>query len=353
MSGQLKAFAAVFLAMGATAVSAPAPSAEGFAIVKRIPGPDGNWDYATADAVARRLYIARDYGVMAIDLDTHAVTRQLIAGRDVHGIAAVGPSGIFVSTNGATNTATFFEGKSGRVLGTVPTGAGPDSVLFEPLSRLVVVFNHDSGNATVIEPMTRHVVATIPVGGTLESGAIDAQGRVYVNVASKNHVAVIDVQAHRVTDTLNLKGCEEPSGLAYDPKDQLLIAACFNGIAEFVDPSTHRLLGQIRVGKFPDAVIWDPNRRLAFVPSFAAGSLTIIAVSGKSDIKVVQTLATQAGTRTGALDEKTGKIYLPTSKLNPPAKKGAYPTPVPGTFEVLVVSAGETVAAGGARPVQP
>jgi hypothetical protein len=53
---------------------------------------------------------------------------------------------------------------------------------------------------------------------------------------------------------------------------------------------------------------------------------------------VTQTLVTQPGTRTGALDAKTGTLYLPTSKLTPPAKEGDYPTPVPGTFEVLVVA---------------
>jgi hypothetical protein len=316
----------------------PSPAQnEHFAVVKRIPGPDGNWDYAIADAKGRRLYVARDYGVMALDLDTESVTRQLIAGQGVHGIAAIGDTGLFVSTNSESNTATVFEGKTGKPLGSVATGREPDSVVFEPESHLALTFNQGSLDATLFNPTTLRVVATIPLGGTLEFSSADGFGRVYVNISSKNQIGIIDVPARRVTGAIALPGCKEPSGLAYDAIDQLLISACFNGVAEFIDAQAHRQIAQVTTGKFPDAVIWDADRRLAFVPSFADGSLTVVSVKGRGDIRVVQTVPTQMGTRTGALDAKTGRIYLPTSKLNPPEKEGAYPTPVAGTFEVWVV----------------
>jgi DNA-binding beta-propeller fold protein YncE len=299
---------------------------------------NGNWNYAIADVVGRRLYVARDYGVMTIDLDSGVVTPRLVSGRDVHGIAEVGNTGVFVSANGDADTATIFQGKTGKVLGTVNTGKDPDFVVFEPKSHLIVVLNQKSGNATLLDPNSRKVVGTISIGGTPEAAAVDERGHVYVNVTNKNQIAAIDVSVREVTDAIPLKGCDEPTGLTYDAADQLLISVCFNGVAEFVDPKTHRQLAQVITGKIPDAVIWDVNRRLAFVPSFADGNLTVIAVGNTNDIKVIQTLPTRMGTRTGALDAKAGAIYLPTSKLNPPAKEGAYPTPVPGTFEVLVVA---------------
>jgi DNA-binding beta-propeller fold protein YncE len=308
-----------------------------FAIIKRIAGPDGNWDYVTADSARRRLYVARDYGVMAIDLDSGAVTGRLIPGHGVHGMAVVPNGNLIVSTNGDTNTVTIFDANSGKTLGDVPTGKEPDAVVFDPKFGLIIVFNHAGGNATVIDPQSRKVVGTIAVGGTLESGTVDEQGRTYVNVADKNHIAAIDIGKRRVSEVIPLDGCEEPSGLAYDAADNMLISACFNGVVDFVNPRTHQLLAKVATGKFPDAVIWDARRRLAFIPSFADGTLTVIRVRDAHDIKVIQKLATQPGTRTGALDANTGNVYLPTSKLNPPAKEGAYPTPVAGTFEVLVV----------------
>jgi DNA-binding beta-propeller fold protein YncE len=328
----------VAMVLATASAWASSPTTESFAIVHRIPGPDGNWDYAIADAAGRRLYVARDYGVMSVDLDSGAVVPRLVPGRGVHGIASVGATGRFVSTNGDSGTVTIFEGRTGRVIGTVKAGKEPDSVVFDPKSGLVIAFNHEGGDATLVDPTALRVVGAIPVGGTLEFGAVDGEGHAYVNVASKNQIAIIDVAARRVTSTIPLQGCEEPSGLAYDARDRLLISVCFNGAAEFVDPTAHGPIATVRTGKFPDAVIWDPDRYLAFVPSFADGTLTVIAVRGRTAIRAVQTLPTQVGTRTGALDSTTGNIYLPTSKLNPPLKEGAYPTPVAGTFEILVVN---------------
>ena len=330
---------AIFLLAMASASAAPQPPAPPFRIVKHIAGPDGQWDYAITDPGTRRLYVGREYGVMAIDLDSGVVTNTLVPGKMVHGIAAVGASGVFVSTNGKANTATLFDGKSGKVLGEAHTGKDPDAVVYEPQTRLVATINHEGGDVTLIDPNSRTVVGTIPVGGELEFAAADGAGRVYINVADKRHVAVIDVAARKVVGTIPLPGCEDPSGLAYDAIDHWVISVCFNGVADIVDPATRRQIAQIPIGKLPDAAIWDAVRKLVFVPSFADGNLTVITLRGPHDIKVAQTLATQPGTRTGAVDAKTGSVYLPTSKLTPPAKEGDFPTPVPGTFEVLVVAA--------------
>jgi DNA-binding beta-propeller fold protein YncE len=331
--------AALFLCALAANAATPLSGARPLAITKRIPGPDGQWDYAIADPGTRRLYIGREYGVMALDLDSGAVTNTLVPGSMVHGVAAVGSSGVFVSTNGKADTATLFVGKSGKVQGEVRTGKDPDAVVFEPKTGLIAVMNHEGGDVTLIDPNSRTAVGTIAVGGELEFAAADGAGRVYVNVADKRRVAVIDVAARKVVNTLPLQGCEDPSGLAYDELDRWIISVCFNGVADVVDPTSGRQIARLPTGKLPDAAIWDPVRRLVFVPSFAEGNLTVIAVRAPHDIKVVQTLTTQPGTRTGAVDEKTGTVYLPTSKLTPPAKEGDYPTPVPGTFEVLVVAA--------------
>ena len=315
------------------------PGNPSFAIVNRIVGPDGNWDYAVADSANRRLYIARDYGVMEVDLDSGAVTGKLIPGSGVHGVAVIGDTGLLISTNGKANTATLFEGKTGKIINEFQAGADPDAAVYEPKSGLIAIINHESGDATLIDPNAKSSVGTIPIGGELEFAAVDGDGYLYVNIADKAEIAVIDIAARRVTMRLPLKGCVEPSGLAYDSDDQLLIASCFNGVAIFLDSKDHRQIALIHTGKIPDAVIFDASRRLVFIPSFTNGNVTVITARDRKNIHAVQTLATQVGTRTGALDTKTGRIYLPTSRLIPPAKEGDYPTPVPGTFEVLVMSA--------------
>jgi hypothetical protein len=45
----------------------------------------------------------------------------------------------------------------------------------------------------------------------------------------------------------------------------------------------------------------------------------------------------QQSARLGALDPKTGNVYLPSGKLGPPVPPNPWPTVLPGSFEFLVV----------------
>jgi hypothetical protein len=51
----------------------------------------------------------------------------------------------------------------------------------------------------------------------------------------------------------------------------------------------------------------------------------------------VAQVTTAVSARTIALDPDTGRVYLPSAKLAPPVGNER-PKPVPGTFNVIVVS---------------
>jgi hypothetical protein len=52
---------------------------------------------------------------------------------------------------------------------------------------------------------------------------------------------------------------------------------------------------------------------------------------------VTDTVPTQIGARTGTVDPRTGRVWLPTAQYNLPVPAGQRPTTKPGTFEVLVL----------------
>ena len=76
-----------------------------YAVVDKIPLPDGGWDYAMIDAIGRRLDLGRDPGVMALDLDSKKITDVLVLGKGVHSGLPVGDTGLVVATNRENNTA--------------------------------------------------------------------------------------------------------------------------------------------------------------------------------------------------------------------------------------------------------
>ena len=73
--------AVLALSGAASAADKPAPA---YAVVGRIAGPDGGWDLLDIASARHRLYVARTSGVMAVDLDTLAVTPTLLTTQRGH-----------------------------------------------------------------------------------------------------------------------------------------------------------------------------------------------------------------------------------------------------------------------------
>jgi hypothetical protein len=65
--------------------------------------------------------------------------------------------------------------------------------------------------------------------------------------------------------------------------------------------------------------------------------LEIISLADAAHPVLVQTVQTQAGSRTGTLDPNTGRIYLIASKPDPAAPAGRRAPRLAGSWEVLVV----------------
>ena len=312
-------------------VAAAAPA---YRVIDRIAGPDGGWDYVRVDAANNRVLVAHGGSVMAVDLATKAVTPGLAPGTRLHDALPVNGGREMLVTNGGLGTAVFVD-RAGAVVATVQAGKNPDAATYDPHSSLVLVMNHSGGDITLIDPRTHKAVGTIEVGGDLEAAAVDGTGRAFVNVENRNEIAVIDPASRKVVGRYTLTGCDGPTGIAYDAADHMLMAAC-DGATDFVDARTGKVLQTLTTGKGADGIAFDPQQKLAFVPSGPGGTLAVIAVSpGKS--AMVQTIATQVSARTIALDERTGRLYLPSAEYGPPTAAGGRPTLVPGSFRLIVV----------------
>ncbi len=329
------ASSAVLAAYAAAPARAEAPP--GFRVVDRIKGPDGKWDYASFDPARRRLYVAHGDAVMMVEPDTGKVSPAFAKGSHLHAAFALPGGDVLVTTNGDRDTASLIDAATGAVLADVPTGTGPDAAIFDAASGLILVMASKAGEVTLIEPKSRKAVGSIPVGGALEFAAVDGGGRAFVNVEDRSQIAVIDLAGRKVVARYDLKGCADPSGLAY-VAGGLLISACANGVAKVVDAKTGAIAATLSIGPRPDAVIYDAKRRLAFIPSGGDGTLAVIAVGGAAPASVLERGPTQTGARTGAVDPETGRVYLPTAGYKPSPTTGARPLMTPGTFEILVLA---------------
>jgi YVTN family beta-propeller protein len=320
--------------LAAGAPLAAAPKVPTYAVVDKIAGPDGGWDLLGVDSDSHRLYVARSTAVMAVDLATGQATPALVPLNRGHGALPIPGTGRVIATNGGSDTAVVFDGATGAVVATIPTGKKPDAVAYDPATKTVWVMNAGSGDITVVDAATLAVKGTVAVGGSLELGAADGKGLLYVNVEDKNDVAVIDTRAMTLKARFPLKGCDGPTGIVYAPAAKRVLSACANGVA-VVSGADGALVASLKGGPRPDGAVYDPKRDLAFVPSGGDGTLSVIKMSGTP--AVLATTPTAKGARTAALDEATGRIYLPAAQYAP-AVGAARPAMIPGSFTVLVVA---------------
>jgi DNA-binding beta-propeller fold protein YncE len=264
-----------------------------------------------------------------------------------HALVSLG-DGTLAVDDSQNKVITIFDGVSGKILSTISTAKDNrvngihalDALVLEPKTGLLIAINGESGLLLLVDVKRSAVVGTLSVDGHAEFAAADGMGNIYVNVnrTKGSDIVAVDIAARKIVKRVPLHGCEEATGLAYDEADQLVISVCDNGILKAFDTHAQRVVASIPVGRGADAVMFDAKRRRAFVASGDDGALRVIAIRSKSDIAVVQTLRTQVGTRLGAVDIDSGRVYLPSAKFGPPKPPNPYPTILPGTFEILVAA---------------
>jgi hypothetical protein len=259
----------------------------------------------------------------------------------VHGIALAPELSRGFISNGRANTATIFDLKTLKPLGQVKTGTNPDAILYDPFSKRVFAFNGRSHDATVFDAATGEVAGTIALGGKPEFATTDGKGKVYVNIEDTSEVAEIDSQKLIVVKRTSLKPCEEPSGMGLDVEHHRVFSVCGNKIMTVLDAGAGKVIATVAIGGGTDGAGFDAGTGLAF-SSNGEGTLTVVRETSAGKFEVAETVTTQRGARTMAVDPKTHKLYLPTAEFGPapaptPDVPRPRPTPVKDSFTVLVV----------------
>ena len=328
-----------FVALISAAIAASAP---GYHIVDTWKlGGEGGWDYLKVDSDAHRLYIARATRVMVIDTESGKPVGEISDTPGVHGVALVSDIGKGFASNGREDTVSVFDLQSLKTISKIKVGNRPDAIWYDASSKRVFTFNAGSQDATAIDAEKATVVGTLPLGGKPEFAASDGKGTVYVNIEDKNQLVAFDAAQLKEKQRWSLAGCDEPSGLAMDQKNRRLFVGCGNKVMPVVDADSGKIIASLPIGGGVDATAFDDQAGLAFA-SCGEGVLTVVREESPGKFSVAETVNTQRGGRTMALDAKTHKVFTVTAQFGPPpASTAAQPHPrpsiLPDSFVVLVL----------------
>jgi YVTN family beta-propeller protein len=335
--------AVLALAVVTTVFSIDAQADSGMQVLQRWQlGGAGGWDYLTVDA-RHRLFLSRGTQVDVVDTQSGKVLGTIPNTQGVHGIALAPDLHRGFTSNGRADSVTVFDLDTLKTLQEVKVPAhNPDCILYDPVGKHVFTFDGRSKDVTVLDASTLAVVATIPVPDKPEFAQDDHAGHIFVNIESDpGQMVVIDSRRLAVQSTWPLPGCNSPSGLAIDRAHRRLFSVCDGNVMAVTNGDSGAQVAQVPIGRGPDAAAYDEKRGLVF-SSNGDGSLTVVRQQSADHYSVLDTVQTQAGARTMALDPATGRVYLVTAEFGPtpaatPEQPHPRPTPLPDSFTVLVV----------------
>jgi DNA-binding beta-propeller fold protein YncE len=306
------------------------------------PGAREYFDYLTVDADARRVYVTHGTEVDVLNADDYSLVGRIGGFQQCHAVIVLKELGKGYITDGEAKKVFIFDPNTLKVTGEVVTNQeDTDALVYDPASKYLFSINGNSGNATVIDPVKQTVVKMIELGGAAEFGVVDGKGTLYDNNEAKNDVVVIDTRSLEIKARWPTAPAGTVTALAADFKNQRLFSA--GRKPQFVvmmDANNGKVIQSFPISAGVDAAVFEPDTNLLFA-STRDGMVHIFHEDSADKLSEVQTLKTEYGAKTMAIDPKTHNIFVSTSDFDPPAPPTEkQPNPNPrakqGNFRVLV-----------------
>jgi hypothetical protein len=304
-------------------------------------GGDGGWDYLSLDTVGHRLFVARQDRVMVVDPASGKLLAEIPGLNRAHGVAFDYADGKGFATSGGDSSVVIFDLKTLQVTGRTIAAPDADAVLFDPATKRVFTFNGDSRSSSVIDAASGRKIGTIDLGGGPEFGVSAGDGKLYVNLEDSSAIDEIDASAMKVVRRWPLAPCQSPSGLAIDREHHRLFSGCHNQVMAISDAQAGKVVASVPIGQGVDANRFDAATGLAFA-STGDGNITVVHEDAPDTYTVVANVATKRGARTMEVDLASHVVYTVSADFGPPPAPTAErprprPSIVPGTFALLVL----------------
>jgi WD40 repeat protein len=325
----------VLLAGAVHAQGAAQQSAVSFKVDKYNIGGDGGTDYVTAEPGTGRVFVSRATHVMVVDGNSGTVIGDIPDTPRMHGVALVAKYNHGFTTNAGDSTVTMFDIKTLTPIKKIKVATGGlDGIMYDEADDRIILTNHSRpiGTAVAIDPNSGAITGQVELEDNAPEGAAsDGKGRIFVNNESKNTIQVIDAKSMKVLASWPLAPCDGPTGIAFDKASNRIFSGC-GKTSVVLDADNGKIVATIANGDGVDALGWDPNEKLIYIPAGRDGNVTVVHQESPDKYTVIATVATFRGAKTITVDPVKHVAYLFQPEFGPaPAPSPGSPPPAPGS----------------------
>jgi YVTN family beta-propeller protein len=276
-----------------------------------LPGVEGRFDHLSADVDHRKLFVAAlgNNTVEVIDTGSLRTAASIRGFSEPQGIKYVPSSHTVLVANGGTGAVSVIDAATRRIRGSVKLSGDADNVRLDAASGLAYV-GYGGGALAVLDQQDA-LVGNIPLDGHPESFQLEAAGpRIFVNVPSAGHVAVVDRVRRTVVAKWPVTAARANYPMALDEAHHRLFLGCRSPARLLVyDTETGRMVTDLAIAGDTDDLFYDPARDRIYVAG-GEGAITVVEQQDPDRYRVSSTVPTAAGARTALFVPELRRLFL-------------------------------------------
>ena len=275
-----------------------------------LPGVKGGFDLMAADAPGQRLFLAAEENGSLEILDLKACTRlKSIGGMDEPKWVVYRSEShrLFVS-NGDGKVRTFDSNTyaPGRIF---EFREKANNLRFDAATgELFVGIGKKFGALAIINTRTDTLGSEIPRANFPKQFDLDGD-RIYVNVPTANHIAVVSRSQGKVIATWPVRVAKDNIPMGFDRASHRLFVACESGKLAVFDTTNGREVNSLDIDGEPDGVHYDAKRRLIYV-SCGAGFIDVVRQQDADHYSRIEQIPTAKGAATSLFVAELDRLYL-------------------------------------------
>jgi len=293
-----------------SAYSAGEPLLEPVATIE-MPGVKGRIDHLAVDISGRKLYVAAlgNNTVEVLDTAQNTHLKRLSGFGEPQGLAYVHDREALFVGNGSAGRVDIVDTKSFMPVLKVDKLDDADNVRYDAARKKVVV-GYGKGALRTLDAQTGNSQGDVSLAGHPESFQLEPGGtRVFVNVPTAGHIAVVDTAKAQVTATWKISA-RANFPMALDAKSRRLFAGARSPAVVLVhDIDSGREVAKLNIGGDTDDLFFDAERKRLYVIC-GEGRVDVFRQDDADHYTTMGTVKTATRARTGLFVPEEGKLYV-------------------------------------------
>jgi DNA-binding beta-propeller fold protein YncE len=267
------------------------------------------------DSQGGRLFVAAlgNNTLEVIDLKASKLADEIQGLKEPQGVAYVPEGNKLLITNGEGDSLDIYDAQSLKLLNQVVLGDDPDNVRYDPATGYAYVgYGTRNGSALGIVDVSKGAkVANIKLSGHPESFQLEDNGqRIFVNVPTADHIAVVDREKGSVVETWPLSEATENFPMALDEANHRLFVGTRNPAKLLIlDTETGKPITSLDSSGDADDIFYDSKNKRIYV-SGGEGAISVFEQTDPDNYKPIGKVYTAEGARTSLFVADSGMLYV-------------------------------------------